>query len=147
MYNYCLKLWPKKTFHKKKNKIIKPNTTPWPIWLHMSSLHHGNNCSSDFIELDCFFMSSDEHKDSYCVHRSIVYPQRHSCDMWAHSVPDQTGMRREREDNCKVVKKTTHHHMNCVLLGGETNQNIRVHKQRKKERAKDQVKHQVISKH
>lgn len=55
-------------------------------------------CGSGCIEFFCFFSVSNQHKDSSCVHLSVIYPQRHSCDTWAHSVPDQTGTETEIED-------------------------------------------------
>lgn len=59
-------------------------------------------CGSGYIELFCFFSISNQHKDFSCVHLSVIYPQRHSCDMWAHSVPDQTGAETEIEDGTTV---------------------------------------------
>lgn len=105
-------------------------------------------CGSGYIELFCFFSVSNQHKDSSCVHRSVIYPQRHSCDMWAHSVPDQTGTETEIEDGTTVrmrrlklwkIQLTTTWIV-CCWEGKQTKISECISKGKKRERTKNQVK-------
>lgn len=99
-------------------------------------------------------LSLYHHKDSHCADLGLIYPNKHSCDLWGHSITDQTGTeikRRQRyyKDITKTVKNTTHHHMNSVLLGegGLKTKISECISKENKERIKKQVKPRQLGKH
>lgn len=89
----------------------------------------------------CCFPPSDQHKGSPCVDLGLIYPRRHSCDLWGQSVTEQTRTDRNRKrcyckrweyPNCEKVQLTTTWIVCC--WGVKTKMSECISKEKKKEK-------------
>lgn len=114
-----------------------------------------NEYTSSKRKIFCCFPPSDQHKGSPCVDLGLIYPRRHSCDLWGQSVTEQTGTDRNRKwcyckrweyPNCEKVQLTTTWIVCCWGVKTKMSECISKEKKRKKERIKNKVKPKRSSK-